>query len=242
MNKVYAFTDLHGNYALWKQIRDYCDDTDLLYYLGDAIDRGTSGLKIMKELLEDERVIYIKGNHERFLEAIGSELMEGHCDNLSLWYQNGGQYTVSDFFKLQETSQRYYIKATKEMFTECEYVNEKGQAILLSHAGYSPWKMPTKERDFLWDRKHFYDVWDKDELYKDVYVVHGHTPVPNLATKINSKITIDEHGVWEPLIYSNGHKIDLDLGSFIVGKAVLFDLDTLEVAARFYDKELYDGE
>lgn len=242
MNKTYAFTDLHGNYTLWEQIRDYCDDTDLLYYLGDAIDRGPAGLKIMNELLRDERVIYIKGNHEQFLEAIGPELIDDVFDNLSLWYQNGGQKTVENFFHLQEPIQRDYIKRVKGMFTECEYINAKGQAIFLSHAGYSPWKTPTKEKDFLWDREHFYDSWDKSELYKDAYVVHGHTPVSYLALQTDSKIPVDKHGIWEPLVYSDGHKIDLDLGSFVTGKAVLFDLDKLEVAARFYDKEAYNEE
>ena len=48
MNKTYAFTDVHGKYKLWEQIRDYCDETDTIYFLGDACDRDDDGLKIMK--------------------------------------------------------------------------------------------------------------------------------------------------------------------------------------------------
>ena len=33
MNKVYACSDLHGMYNLWKQIKEYCDETDTIYYL-----------------------------------------------------------------------------------------------------------------------------------------------------------------------------------------------------------------
>ena len=72
MNKTYAFTDLHGMYPLWEQIRDFCDESDKLIFLGDACDRGDDGLKIIKELLQDKRVTYIKGNHEDFLEDTNS--------------------------------------------------------------------------------------------------------------------------------------------------------------------------
>ena len=44
MNKVYAFSDLHGMYSLWEQIRDYCDETDIIYCFGDSIDRGADGV------------------------------------------------------------------------------------------------------------------------------------------------------------------------------------------------------
>ena len=36
MNKTYAFSDVHGVYNLWEQIRDYCDETDTIYFLGDG--------------------------------------------------------------------------------------------------------------------------------------------------------------------------------------------------------------
>ena len=48
MNKHYCFTDVHGNYNLWRQIHDYCDATDTIYFLGDAADRGEDGLQIIQ--------------------------------------------------------------------------------------------------------------------------------------------------------------------------------------------------
>ena len=67
MGTTYCFTDLHGMYNLWAQIRDYCKPDDTLIFLGDACDRGNDGLKIIYELLKDPRVIYLKGNHEDIL-------------------------------------------------------------------------------------------------------------------------------------------------------------------------------
>ena len=64
MNKHYCFTDIHGNYNLWCQIKNFCDETDKLIFLGDAIDRGDAGLQIVQEMLKDKRITYLKGNHE----------------------------------------------------------------------------------------------------------------------------------------------------------------------------------
>ena len=64
MNRHFACSDLHGMWQLWEQIDAYCDETDTIFFLGDAADRGPDGLRLMKTLLIDKRVKYIKGNHE----------------------------------------------------------------------------------------------------------------------------------------------------------------------------------
>ena len=104
MNKTYAFTDLHGIYDLWAQIKDYCNETDTLYFLGDAADRGPDGLKIIKELLTDKRIKYLLGNHEEMmLDTIQCYLpnFDGSLDPMDteewIWMQNGGYLTLEDF-------------------------------------------------------------------------------------------------------------------------------------------------
>jgi serine/threonine protein phosphatase 1 len=74
MYKTYAFSDVHGIYDLWAQIRDYCDETDTIYFLGDACDRGEDGIRIIIELLQDKRVKYIKGNHEDMLTYLRTRI------------------------------------------------------------------------------------------------------------------------------------------------------------------------
>lgn len=239
MNKTYAFADVHGKYKLWEQIRDYCDETDTIYFLGDACDRGDDGLKIMKEILQDKRVIYLKGNHEEFFETIGAELVEGHFGSTPLWRQNGGMQTITDFCSLPEPSQLYYLKKIGALPIMARYINKKGQIVILSHAGFTPGLEPNKEYDFLWDRVHLYHPWPPEEKYKDVYIVHGHTPVPYVALEINSKVEIDEYEIWEPLVYADGHKIAIDVSSCTTGKVSLFDLDELKVAKNFYDKSTW---
>lgn len=221
MNKTYCFTDIHGNYNLWRQIHDYCDATDTIYFLGDAADRGEDGLQIIQELLRDKRVIYLKGNHEDIFVDVGAELAEGIGWSASLWRENGGKPTIDSFKRLSYDSQIYYIKRLASLPEKAEYVNKNGQRIILSHAGFTPGS--DRPLDLLWDRKHFHDTWPVEDEYKNTYIVHGHTPTPILFR------------CQDIVYYCDGHKIDLDVATIATNKIVLFDLDTLQIAKIFED-------
>ena len=60
---IYAFADLHGNGLLWDKIKAFLKPEDRAYFLGDAIDRGPDGWRIMNEIIADERITYIKENN-----------------------------------------------------------------------------------------------------------------------------------------------------------------------------------
>ena len=74
MHDIFFFTDIHGTYDLYRAIMDYCQEQDpeaMIIFGGDACDRGPDGYKIMKELLDNSQVIYLKGNHEdMFVRAV----------------------------------------------------------------------------------------------------------------------------------------------------------------------------
>ena len=222
MNKTYCFTDIHGNYNLWRQIHDYCDATDTIYFLGDAADRGEDGLQIIQELLRDKRVIYLKGNHEDIFVDVGAELAEGIGWSASLWRQNGGKPTIDSFKRLSYDSQIYYIKRLAQLPAIYYYENAKGQNIILSHAGFTPSEKFLSHADLMWDRNHIEDEWPQG--YDNTYIVHGHSPVQILFKSDN------------PVYYCDGHKIDLDMATFVTNKIALLDLDTLEIEKIFEDK------
>lgn len=235
MNKTYAFTDLHGMYNLWAQIRDYCDESDTLIFLGDACDRGDDGIKIIYELLQDPRVKYLKGNHEDILAMVGAEIYEGRYGGIPDWQMNGGAPTISKFEKMHPMSQEQLIRKMNNLPTSMWYTNTKGQEIFLCHAGtqieYSERELQLRGRGsdpYLWDRKHIRFDWPLAAEYQNKYVVHGHTPVQCLGW--------DKEEIY---VYADDHKFDLDLGSFMSCKIALFDLDTLEVAKYFYDEKTF---
>ena len=257
MNKTYAVSDLHGQGQLWKQIKEYIDETDTLYYLGDAIDRGPDGINIMLDLLKMPNVIYLKGNHEEFFTERALNCFCGHNDNLWMLSNGGDETVLSMRHKWDDTNpcdENYISKLTKKIGSlpyKAEYKNKNDQTILLSHSGYyAKIDNDALENEYLWNRDHFYNTWAFDE---NTFIVHGHTPCCNLISKIyNSNIfyakTQEERNTllkegqeiltkWskQPSIfkYTDGHKIDLDLGSFQTKKIALFDLDKLEVEKYF---------
>ena len=86
MNKVYAAADWHGCLAPAKKLMDYLDKNDKLYYIGDSIDRGEDGIKLLNLLTKDKRVIYLRGNHEQMmLDALRDARNGRFSDAFYIW-------------------------------------------------------------------------------------------------------------------------------------------------------------
>lgn len=258
MNKTYAITDLHGQYELWEQIKNYCDETDTIYCLGDCCDRGPGGMDIIREMIADKRVVYLCGNHEEMFTICMTDYLDDKFHNLNWWYQNGGQATYDAARVLGYDSILWYARKFMTMPREAIYINKKGQIIHLSHAGtaldYTNLDKHYYEMrhmdPLIWDRKHYLRKWPEEEKYKNHYIVHGHTPVPYMIKdflEINrflerKEFDIDPSKQFEVLNYSDGHKFNLDLASFISGTAALFDLDELKVEKYFINPEAKEDE
>ena len=244
MNKTYCFTDIHGEYELWKQVRDFADETDTLIFLGDAIDRGPDGIKIMMEMLNDTRVIYLKGNHEDFMCRYRNP------STMVCWTSsnNGGRATYEALIALPEEERDELIERVWRLPAHYLYENKSGQKIHLTHAGFTPYEddvLPEIE-DLLWDRYHFINRWPKDDELKDVYIIHGHTPVQRIAYKLREldrelgmeidRLEYDIDGDPNVLVYADGHKVALDLSHSNYPKVALWDLDEMKIAAYFFGK------
>ena len=210
---TYVFSDLHGRKDLWlKANKEVFGPNDTIYFLGDAADRGPDGWEMIKTLLDDERVIYLMGNHEDML----IKTIEENCNDLSLLYWNGGKSTFEAYELDTKENQKKYLEKLKKLPKYVYwYKNEK--IVILSHAGMTPGRPIFDENDWFWDREHLYDEWISDR--EDIFIIHGHTPVQNLYKFKN---------VVEPITYCKGHKIDIDLGAFISNKLGILNLDTFE--------------
>lgn len=235
MGKVYACSDLHGMYELWKQIENYLQEDDRLIFLGDAADRGEKGLQIMLELLADPRVTYLKGNHEDIMIQACNSPMTQPSFELALWLQNGGYSTWQAFEELSISEKWDLISKLEDLQQIIIYKNQQGKTILLSHAGTEIKNIAIENEniiinniddvDFLWDRTHFYEIFNPNiPLYdENLYIVHGHTPTQILNKKICGTYSDNEI-----CVYCKGHKIDIDTGCFASKQIALLDLDTLE--------------
>lgn len=208
---TYAVSDIHGRKDLWlKANKEVFKENDTIYFLGDAADRGPDGWEIIKTLLDDERVIYLKGNHE---DMLYNAVKKGETTTL---YWNGGKSTFEAFKLDTEENQRKYINKLKNLPLYVHWYKDN-KNVILSHAGMTPDRPVFNREDWFWDREHLHDEWFGAS--EDVYIIHGHTPVQNL---------VEYEGIVKPIRYCNGHKIDIDLGAFVSNKLGILNLDTFE--------------
>lgn len=222
MKRHIVFTDLHGNYNLWKSIQNYYDKDDTLIFLGDALDRGPDGLKIMQEMFEDERIIYLKGNHEDMLLQNIEDGISNVLTDPTYQYSikmNGQLKTLEDFRRLNFENRQELIENIKNTDDFYIYINKEKKNIFLSHAGIDIENINfITQKKLLWDREHIKTDGTYNDKYSNWYVIHGHTPCQTLNGYKN-----------EIYIYRDGHKIDLDLATFSTKMIATLDLDTFEL-------------
>ena len=250
MGKVYA-----------TKVIEYLQPDDKLYFLGDAIDRGPDGIKIMNKLLTDPRVVYLKGNHEEIMaKAIPDAIERGIIHYYGMhWMQNGGWTTWGTMEHMSDDSKMWYVNKIHQMPTEVIYESPMGHSVILEHAGYSPFVVPTRIHKPLWDRDHFYDAWFGGYDYKGLdpkktFLVHGHTPIQYLEydygykgqTTIKDKEFFKARAAFlhgkneefcpkpEVIRYCDGHKFDIDMCTAASDRIALLDLDTFEV--KYFDR------
>lgn len=223
---VYACADLHGQGWAWDAIKNRLAPSDYLYFIGDAVDRGPDGVRIMQEILDRPNTTYIQGNHEDMM----LDGMYGDYNAIDLWFYNGGLSTQKVLANMPETGVESLLQEVNALPFYAEYTNPDGIRIIMTHSGYTfdmnDWyKM-------IWDRTHYYK---EGMIPTNTLIVHGHTPTPYLCHTIGE--VIPEGMVW----YDNGHKIDIDTGAYFTRKACLLNLDTLEEEI-FYESDSLDAE
>lgn len=213
------FSDVHGNKALWNQIKRLIKPGDEVYFLGDAADRGDDGWEIIKEILRHPQITYIKGNHEDMLVKAMIEYKKNDGipgEDWDLLVRNGGYSTFRDWE--QEGAETGWTVALRQLPHHAPLTLADGRICHLCHAGFSSdrfnFESPDASRALIWDRKHIED----DVEDQSCIVVHGHTPVQHLSDNC-----LDDPA---PLAYDN--KINIDMGTFLSGVVCLLDIDKME--------------
>ena len=235
---TYIFSDLHGNYKIWNKIKNFVKPDDILYCLGDCIDKGKGGIAILKEVMKDPRLQnhVIIGNHEHFLWY---NMTFHDRDYFEIWQdpQNGGEYTFNAWKHLKQEEKDDILDFISNLPAEITIQNKKGETLILNHSGYcADYSSPHHNLDnpYLWDR---YQLWNQlrgddnffnSEEWKHKYIIHGHTPNIAIDDYMSYYFLGKKDYSKEVIQYCHRHKIDLDLGTFITKMAVLFDVDTFD--------------
>lgn len=209
---TYVMSDLHGNYKAYIKMLEKINfhDSDMLYILGDILDRGPNPIKIILDLMERPNIEIIAGNHcvmacecfsfllqeitEESVDKIDEEMM----GKLLNWYQNGADSTTEEFHKCDKDTQKEIADFISD-FEVYDEVEVNGCEFILVHAGLGNFE-PEKE---MWEYELDELVWERPDYerkyFDDKYVISGHTPTmliennprPGFIYQANNHIAID---------------------------------------------------
>ena len=272
MHDVFYFTDIHGMYDLYKSIMDYCQEQDpeaTIIYGGDAIDRGRDGYKIMNELLDNPKVIYLKGNHEDMFCKAARELKECFdfdlntltreevrgkiywCRSFDYRYAaiqdslyNGGLDTLTDWV-MDGIPMNLVERIERLPFTfsygKCDFCHSAGLYKTFVQVADAEYS-DEKVDPYAAD----YLIWGRTSLNMDWepnrIAVFGHTPTPYLKDYTDFKFP--EGAEITPVLYNKtgpGWKLDMDTGAVFTGKAYVLNVLTMK-AQGFEDIEYENKE
>lgn len=230
---IYCISDLHGDYirytTMLKMINFTEDDT--LYVLGDILDRGNEGMKILLDMMLRPNVYPILGNHEymalQTLKWLSDEITEESLSQISSdklqgineWLNVGGMTTIDEFRKLSEDEKEMVLEYLEE-FSLYEKVSVGGKDFVLVHAGIDNF-VPDKDIEDYELHELIFNKPDYSKTYfKDKYLVTGHTPSRFIHDEIN--------GHCYNTIYIGNNHIAIDCGCGYDGLLGAICLDTFE--------------
>lgn len=163
---VYCMSDIHGNaekfHAMLTRIQ-FCEK-DTLYILGDIIDRGSSSVDLLREVMATPNMILLLGNHEQMmLNTLGDEPAERLDRERWLW--NGGTPTYVELLNFCTPQEREDILTFVAGLPDHLDIEVSGQKYHLVHA------CPADNRnERIWGRP----IYDGPAIFPDRTVIVGH--------------------------------------------------------------------
>jgi len=186
---IYVMSDLHG-YPTQKFLKILeninFSNEDFLYVLGDVVDRGADGVKILKWLMQNKNTQLLLGNHElmmlncEFLFEDGYDLANiplygKRRNDYAVWTSNGGLVTIDALNGTRSSELKYIFEYLKNapLYKELTVNVRK---FVLTHSGLGNFhkEKPLEEysaTDLLWHRPTCYT-----DYFEDKTTVFGHTP------------------------------------------------------------------
>lgn len=227
---IYAMSDLHGEYDKYRAMLEqiHFSDEDVLYILGDVVDRGEKPVEILWDMSLRPNVYPLMGNHDRMaldvLRTLTVEITEESIEQnitldtmqaLFLWERNGAQSTIDGFRRLP-MDDRMFLLDYMEDFAPYEVVTAGDRTFVLAHAGLGDFH-PDKGLDEydIFDLAFIRFNYEKEYFGGSTYIVTGHTPTITITGK--------------PEIYHSHNNICIDCGAvFPGGRLACLCLDTME--------------
>ncbi len=207
--RVYAVGDIHAHMDRLAELQALIaadaaaapERRRVVVYVGDYFDRGPDSAGVIDRLIEQPlpgfSSVFLKGNHE----DIVLRFLDGDLESGANWIAFGGDATLRSYGVDCQGSMPDYSElvthqkafATKfppghRRFLESLSLSHVEGDYAFVHAGVRPGRPLAEQRpaDLMWIREEFSDS-DDDHGY---VIVHGHTPVTQVANRPN-RIGID---------------------------------------------------
>lgn len=178
MENIYIISDLHGQgkafFRMLNKIK--FSEADIMYILGDVIDRGPDGIPLLEYIRRQPNMKMILGNHEDMM--LKSTRYPTDEMWIGTWMFNGGGTTLNGLRQLSKENRRDCLDYVRNL-PLYRIISVSGVDYLLIHAG-----LPMKEgsleeicRDIdeeeaLWIRGEFFN----SPVIPPYYIIFGHTP------------------------------------------------------------------
>lgn len=221
---IYLTSDIHGCYdkyiALLQKIN--LQEGDILYILGDVVDRGPQGMKILLDIARRENIILLRGNHDQEATILLEQLIAKDNDAMlkqlapliQLWLSDGGEATLKEFLALGDAEQETVLDVIRNSLISKEIIID-GQKYLLAHTVPEIEKLSDYEKwtinDYLMGEPDYEQVYFKDKV-----IITGHTPTGFIDSRHKGKI------------WKGNHHIAIDCGAVFGNSLGCICLDTLE--------------
>lgn len=136
---TYVISDLHGCLDKWRTMLGQINlkENDMLFVLGDIIDRGPEPVPLLFDMMERPNVYPILGNHEcsmllcvqnlpldTTLQNLQSRVSKGSLPSLRMWMKNGGRGTLEQYLALSPDQKEQVLDYLQE-FTLYEDITVK---------------------------------------------------------------------------------------------------------------------
>lgn len=176
----YVIADLHGDEKRFRIMMDVINFSpdDKLYIIGDVIDRGRDGIKLLQEIRSRSNCQMLLGNHEwmmlKSLERPDKPVMRSN------WIRNGGGSTQTDYLGMPPEEQKELLDWMQTLPGHME-LNVDGKSFYLVHG----W--PSEDP--------YYEVWGRPDGLTDrsclapeaARLIIGHTPVVCVLCKTDQE-------------------------------------------------------
>lgn len=221
---IYAVSDLHGCYDKYTKLleRLHMTSDDSLYILGDIVDRGSGGMKILLDLIDRKNVFSCRGNHDHCAKILlrNFALPNDGCfaDRLEeafrLWLSDGGSTTYEEFLSLDESKQHAVLRYLGSLLVY-KKLTVGDQKFFLAHTVPEKSKMlnidSCRISDFIMGEPEYEKMY-----FEDAIIVTGHTPTGFIDPEYTGRI-------WK----GNNH-IAIDCGAVFGNPLGCICLDTME--------------